>query len=67
MNEKPTIAVFKFTGCAGCQLEFLHLEDVFLDLLALLDISYWVMVKRDNIEGPGISALSKEESQLLKK
>ena len=50
MKEKPKIAVFKFTGCAGCQLEFLHLEDVFLDLLELFDISYWVMLKRDNDE-----------------
>lgn len=50
MNEKPRIAVFKFTGCAGCQLEFLHLEDIFLDLLELFDINYWVMIKRDNDE-----------------
>lgn len=52
MNKKPTVGVFKFTGCAGCQLEFLHLEDVFLDLLKVVDITYWVMVKRENSEGP---------------
>lgn len=50
MGEKPKIAVFKFTGCAGCQLELLHLEDVFLDLMELIHISYWKMVKRDNTE-----------------
>lgn len=50
MNEKPKIAVFKFTGCAGCQLELLHLEDIFLKLLDLFDINYWVMVKRENEE-----------------
>ena len=50
MTEKPKIAVFKFTGCAGCQLELLHLEELFLDLVSLFDISYWVMVKRDNDE-----------------
>jgi len=50
MNEKPKIAIFKFTGCAGCQLELLHLEDVFLKLLDLFDINYWVMVKRENEE-----------------
>ena len=44
MKGKPKIAVFKFTGCAGCQLEFLHLEDEFLDLLELFDIRYWVFV-----------------------
>ena len=52
MNKKPKIAVFKFTGCAGCQLELLHLEDVFLNLLEHFDISYWKMVKRENYEGP---------------
>jgi len=50
MNEKPKIAVFKFTGCAGCQLELLHLEDIFLDLLELFDLTYWAMIKRDNDE-----------------
>lgn len=50
MNRKPKIALFKFTGCAGCQLEFLHLEDVFLKLLDLFDLQYWKMVKRENIE-----------------
>jgi len=50
MTKKPKIAIFKFTGCAGCQLEILHLEEIFLDLLELFDISYWVMVKRKNDE-----------------
>jgi coenzyme F420-reducing hydrogenase gamma subunit len=48
MKDKLKIAVFKFTGCAGCQLELLHLEEHFLDLLDLFDIAYWVMVKRNN-------------------
>jgi len=50
MKEKTKIAIFKFTGCAGCQLEFLHLENEFLDLIKLFEISYWKMVKRDNDE-----------------
>ena len=50
MAKKLRIAIFKFTGCAGCQLELLHLEDIFMDLLELFDISYWVMLKRDNNE-----------------
>ena len=50
MGKKPKLAIFKFTGCAGCQLELLHLEDVFLNLIDLFDISYWKMVKRDNYE-----------------
>ncbi|MBU0497121.1 MAG: oxidoreductase [Candidatus Thermoplasmatota archaeon] len=50
MNKKPKIAIFKFTGCAGCQLEILHLEEVFLELLDLFDIHFWKMVKRENHE-----------------
>jgi coenzyme F420-reducing hydrogenase gamma subunit len=62
MNKRPTVGIFKFTGCAGCQLELLHLEDVFLDLLKVIDITYWMMVKRENIEGPwDISFVDPEE------
>ena len=48
MSEKLKIGIFKFTGCAGCQMEFLRMENEFLDLLKLFDINYWMMVKRDN-------------------
>jgi len=50
MTEKPKIGIFKFTGCAGCQMEILRMEDKFLDLLKLFDITYWKMAKRDNDE-----------------
>ena len=48
MTEKPKIGVFKFTGCAGCQMEIFRMEDRFLDLLKLFDITYWKMAKREN-------------------
>ncbi len=48
MLKKPKIGIFKFTGCAGCQMEILRMEDEFLDLIKLFDISYWKMAKRDN-------------------
>ena len=48
MAKKPKIGVFKFTGCAGCQMELFRMEDEFLDLIKLFDISYWKMTKRDN-------------------
>ncbi|MBF0176690.1 MAG: hypothetical protein HQL63_07575 [Magnetococcales bacterium] len=35
---KPKVAFFDFAGCEGCQLTVLNCEDVFLDLLALVDI-----------------------------
>jgi len=49
---KPKIAVVKMTGCAGCQMEFLRMEEEFLDLLKNVEISYFVMAKRENHEGP---------------
>jgi len=33
MKNKPKIGIFKFTGCAGCQMEIFRMEDEFLDLL----------------------------------
>lgn len=50
MNVKPKIGIFKFTGCAGCQMEIFRMENEFLDLLRLFDITFWKMAKRDNDE-----------------
>ncbi len=50
MSKKPKIGIYKLTGCAGCQMEIFHMEDEFLDLLKLFNISYWKMAKRDNDE-----------------
>ncbi len=35
---KPRIGFFDFTGCEGCQMTVLNLEDRFLDLLELVEI-----------------------------
>jgi coenzyme F420-reducing hydrogenase gamma subunit len=35
---KPRIGFFDFTGCEGCQLTVLNLEDEFLELLELVEI-----------------------------
>jgi len=50
--SKPKIAVFKFTSCSGCQLEFLNIEDQLLDLVGAVDIAYFVEAKRENAPGP---------------
>ena len=34
-NDKPKVAVFKFTGCAGCQMELLRMEDELLDIAGI--------------------------------
>jgi coenzyme F420-reducing hydrogenase gamma subunit len=41
--EKPKIAFFKFTSCAGCQVQFLNLEDELIDILGFIDVPYFVM------------------------
>ena len=38
---KPKVGVFGFTGCGGCQLEILNLEDYFLDLIAAVDLVHF--------------------------
>jgi len=35
---KPKVGVFGFTGCGGCQLEILNLEDQLLDLVNAVEI-----------------------------
>lgn len=54
---KPTVGIFGFTGCAGCQLNILNLEDQLVDILGLVDITSWVMAKAENSDGPWDIAL----------
>lgn len=49
---KPTIALYKFTSCSGCQLELLNLEDTLLDILGLVDLPYFPMASRSYGQGP---------------
>lgn len=51
-NGKPKIGIFGLTGCAGCQLNILNIEDHLLDIIGLVDIVTWVMAKADNSDGP---------------
>ncbi|MDZ7838260.1 MAG: NADH:ubiquinone oxidoreductase [Actinomycetota bacterium] len=39
--SKPKVGVFGFTGCGGCQLEILNLEDQLLDLVSAVDIVHF--------------------------
>lgn len=50
--QKPKVAFFKLSSCAGCQLSVLNTEPVLLDVLGVIDIAYFVMAKRKNYEGP---------------
>lgn len=50
-DEKLRVAVYKFTGCAGCQMEFLRLEDELLDLTKKIEFVYFMMAQnRDELE-----------------
>jgi coenzyme F420-reducing hydrogenase gamma subunit len=49
---KPTIAVYKFSSCDGCQLSILNLEDELLDLAAVVEIAYFLEARRQTLPGP---------------
>ncbi len=51
-EEKPKVAVYKFTGCAGCQMELLRLEDELLDIVDKVDIVYFMMAQSSVSLGP---------------
>ena len=46
--RKPTIGVFKFTSCDGCQLSLLDLEEELLNLLEFFSIAYF----REALDAP---------------
>ncbi len=52
IEKKPSVAVYKLSSCAGCQLELLNLEPYLLDILEVLDIRYFPMAKREAGSGP---------------
>ena len=40
-RSRPTLAVWKFASCDGCQLSLLDLEDELLALSEAVDIAYF--------------------------
>jgi len=51
-NPKPTVAVYKFSSCDGCQLSLLNMEDELLDLAEAIDIAYFIEASRATKPGP---------------
>jgi sulfhydrogenase subunit delta len=49
---KPSVAVYKFSSCDGCQLSILNLEDQLLDLVGLVEIAYFLEARRQTLPGP---------------
>jgi coenzyme F420-reducing hydrogenase gamma subunit len=51
-RRKPTIGVFKFASCDGCQLSLLDAEDDLLAITGAVDIAYFPEATRAVIKGP---------------
>jgi sulfhydrogenase subunit delta len=52
VNAKPTLAVWKFASCDGCQLSLLDCEDELLALAGEIDIAYFLEAGVARVEGP---------------
>jgi sulfhydrogenase subunit delta len=50
--SKPTVAVYKFSSCDGCQLSILNLEDELLDLASTVELAYFLEARRQTSPGP---------------
>jgi coenzyme F420-reducing hydrogenase gamma subunit len=51
-TAKPTLAVWKFASCDGCQLQLLDLEDELMLLADSVQIAYFLEADRATVEGP---------------
>jgi coenzyme F420-reducing hydrogenase gamma subunit len=49
---KPTLAVWKFASCDGCQLSLLDCEDQLLEVAGAVEIAYFLEARRATSEGP---------------
>ena len=51
-SGKPTLAVWKFASCDGCQLSLLDLEDDLLALAERLELAYFLEASSATVQGP---------------
>ena len=52
MSNTPTLAVWKFASCDGCQLTLLDCEDELLDVAGAVDIAYFLEATSATVAGP---------------
>ena len=52
MPRRPTLAVWKFSSCDGCQLSLLDCEDELLALADRLEVAYFLEASSATVEGP---------------
>jgi sulfhydrogenase subunit delta len=51
-GSKPSLAVWKFASCDGCQLTLLDCEDELLAVAEQLEIGYFLEASRSTVAGP---------------
>jgi coenzyme F420-reducing hydrogenase gamma subunit len=51
-TRRPTLAVWKFASCDGCQLSLLDCEDELLALAGEVEIAYFLEARRATARGP---------------
>jgi sulfhydrogenase subunit delta len=51
-RPRPTIGVFKFASCDGCQLSLLDAEDELLGVVGAVEIAYFPEATRTMLKGP---------------
>ena len=51
-TRRPTVAVYKFSSCDGCQLSLLNMEDELLDLAGVVDFAFFLEATRASRPGP---------------
>ncbi len=51
-TPRPTLAVWKFASCDGCQLSLLDCEDELLTVAEELDIAHFLELSSATVEGP---------------
>ncbi|MFD5319220.1 oxidoreductase [Streptomyces sp. NPDC127098] len=61
-ERRPTLAVWKFASCDGCQLTLLDCEDELLPIAGAVEISYFL--EASSAEGPGPYDLSLVEGSV---
>jgi sulfhydrogenase subunit delta len=52
MAAKPTLAVWKFSSCDGCQLSLLDLEDELLAIAGSVEIAHFLEASSATVAGP---------------
>jgi sulfhydrogenase subunit delta len=52
VTATPTLAVWKFASCDGCQLSILDCEDELLTLAGAVEVAYFLEASSATVEGP---------------